>query len=105
MTYNILVSGKSNVDGIITAPFAKSLNAPILLVESDTVINELKNLSVTTERVYGNTRYTTAIAVAKKVGNFNKLIICNSKDGAKNVPAVVGLAAQKNIINGKKIWI
>lgn len=122
----ILTLGTSNVDGIITAPLAQKLSAPVLMVEknklptgikseitdlkakkayliggtdviSNNVINELKTMGITSKRIYGGTRYTTAIAIAEEIGNFNSIIVCNSRDGGKNVAAIANLAAQKNI--------
>jgi len=68
---------------------------------SNNVINELKELkelrNIKTVRLYGNNRYETATAVARFVGSFDKIIICNSADNGVNAAAVSGIAAQNNI--------
>ena len=48
-------------------------------------------------RLEGKDRYLTAIALAKNVGSYNELIICNSKDNGANASAIASTAAQNNI--------
>lgn len=73
-------------------------------VISSKVVTELNNIKdnnkkiiTTITRLEGTTRYTTATAVAKNMGSFNKIIVCNSKDGGLNASAVAALAAQNGI--------
>ena len=122
----ILVNGTSSVDGIIVGGLAHKLSAPVLITPkeklnenikaeierlnpqkvyliggsatlSNTIKNELTAMDILTERIYGSTRYTTATAIATKIGSFDKVIICNSKDNGVNVSAVAAIAARKGI--------
>lgn len=122
----ILVNGTDNTDGILAGVLAHKLSAPVLLITKDNlseeIIKEIKrlnpqkayliggtavisnsitkklnNMSISTERVYGSNRYLTAIAVAKKVQTFDKVIICNSRDDGVNASAIAAIAVKNGI--------
>lgn len=121
-----LVTGTSNVDGMVVGTLANKFSGPILLVQkdkltdgvkneikrlkatkayliggsdvlSDKIVTELKGMNVSSERLFGDTRYSTATAVASKIGSFDKIIICNSRDNMLNASAISGIAAQNGI--------
>lgn len=124
---NVILSNEaSNTDGILAGILASKLSAPILLTSKDklnqeikieierlcpqkvyllggtsalseNVKNEIEKMGISTERLYGSKRYTTATAIAEKVSSFDKVIICNSKDDGKNAAAISAIAAQNGI--------
>lgn len=104
----ILVSGKAFADALSAAPFAKQLNAPILLtsnnsldkstsaelsrlkvkkvyiiggtgVVSNSVTNAVKSMKISVERISGANRYATSLAVAKQIGKPAQIFIASGK--------------------------
>ncbi|WP_169735843.1 cell wall-binding repeat-containing protein [Clostridium lundense] len=105
----VLVNGENYPDSLSAAVLAKKYNAPIVLTRSNAldsntknllqrlrtkkvyivggegVINpnierELNKLYITTERICGQDRYETSLAVAKKIGTSNGIILATGKD-------------------------
>nr|WP_291580891.1 cell wall-binding repeat-containing protein [Clostridium sp. UBA6640] len=95
--YAVLVTGADYPDALSATPLAKKYEAPILLTEKNKlndntlseikrlgvrkifivggtgvvgteVENEIKNLDIEIERIFGKGRYETSVAVAKEVG-------------------------------------
>lgn len=104
----ILVSGVTFPDALTTGPLAMKLQAPILLSNKEDIhmdtLNELKRLEVKKiyimggpvaishevekvlvdigyeiERIEGNTRYTTSLAVANVLGESDTVVMVNGK--------------------------
>ena len=101
---------KSIVDGLVAGPFARSISAPVLLTATDAlpsstkaeivrrapstvwliggtsvistdVSRELKALGVTTvTRLWGETRYDTAAAVARQMGTRGGVVLTSGED-------------------------
>ncbi|ARC84986.1 cell wall-binding repeat-containing protein [Clostridium argentinense] len=102
--YAVLVTGADYPDALSATPLAKKYEAPILLTEKNKlndntlgeikrlgvkkvfivggtgvvgteVENEIKNLNIEIERIFGQGRYETSVAVAKKVGVENGIFV------------------------------
>jgi SpoIID/LytB domain protein len=102
----VMVSATSLVDGLVAAPFARSIKAPVLLgdrnsvpqatldelarrgathvwlvggkgVLSGAVSTQLKALGLTVDRLSGDDRYGTAAAVAKKIGTSTTVLVAS----------------------------
>lgn len=107
--YAILVNGENFPDALSASVLAKKYNAPILLTGSssldDTASNQLTRLKVkkvfivggnavisstiqdsldkmgiSVERIYGDNRYATSIAVANQIGTDNGIILTTGSD-------------------------
>lgn len=107
--YAVLVNGENFPDALSASVLAKKYNAPILLTGStsldDTASNQLTRLKVkkvfivggdavispliqgnldkmgiSVERFYGDTRYSTSIAVASQIGTENGIILTTGSD-------------------------
>lgn len=122
--YVFIVQGYDFADALTVAPFAKKLNGPIILsgkerlkqetvdeitrlnpkkifilggekVISNEVEVQLKNINVNNiERIYGQTRYETALKVAEKLGGAKELFIVNGYAYADAL-SISSIAAQK----------
>lgn len=122
----ILVNGTTNIDVILAEPLANKLSAPVLRNPKDKLMAEIKNeinrlkpknayiiggtaamsknievelkaMKINVKRIYGDNRYTTAIAIAKEINSFERIIICNSSNDAQNAMAISAIAAQNKI--------
>lgn len=121
----VLVNGLGYADAVSAAPFAKQLNAPILLtggkVAEDDLLKTLKALSAKNiyviggegvvsqevvqalkeykvERIAGATRYETNAEIAKRVlanSNTKGAILVNGEDGYADSLSVAPIAAKK----------
>lgn len=98
------------VDGLVAAPYAASLGAPVLLTArdsltsatrgeilrrkatiahvvggslavSDAVVAQLRNLGLTVDRVQGATRFDTAAAVAARLGPSDEVFLASAERG------------------------
>lgn len=107
----VIATGEDFPDALAGAPLAYKENAPILLTAktwlpsqtineikrlgaekviilggpqavSGNVEKKIKELSVSVERISGNTRYDTAKKIAEKVGNSNHYIVANGQSFA-----------------------
>ena len=124
--YVFIAQGYDFADALSVAPLAKKFNAPILLngniqlredtinelkrlkakkafilggerVISKSVETQLKNININEiERIYGQTRYETALKINKKLGKSDALFITNGQSYADAL-SVSTIAAQKGI--------
>lgn len=107
----IVVTGQDYPDALSATSLAKKYNAPIILTNptslnsdseselkrlkttkvyiiggsgaiSTNVEDRIKSLGISTERVWGDDRYTTAIEVAKKVGTNNGIFVATGSNYA-----------------------
>lgn len=119
----VLINGeKGLVDALTATPYAYAKNSPILITKqakltpetgarlsamgvksvtvvggtnsvSDAVVNEVKAKGISVERIYGASRYSTSLAVAKKLDTLydvGKVAVVN---GQKGIPDAVSVAA------------
>lgn len=119
----VLINGeKGLVDALTATPYAYAKNSPILITKqakltsetgarlsamgvksvtvvggtnsvSDAVVNEIKAKGISVERIYGASRYSTSLAVAKeldKLYDVGKVAVVN---GQKGLPDAVSVAA------------
>ncbi|MBV4429888.1 cell wall-binding repeat-containing protein [Clostridium tyrobutyricum] len=104
----VLVSGEAFADALSAAPFAKQINAPILLtssksldnntsselsrlkvknvyiiggtgVVSSSVENTVKKMKINVQRISGVDRYATSLAVAKKISKPKQIFIASGQ--------------------------
>lgn len=124
--YVFIAQGYDFADALSVAPLAKKFNAPILLngniqlredtinelkrlkakkafilggerVISKSVETQLKNININEiERIYGQTRYETALKINKKLGKSDALFITNGQSYSDAL-SVSTIAAQKGI--------
>ncbi|WP_163192330.1 cell wall-binding repeat-containing protein [Clostridium thermarum] len=107
----VLARGDEYADALTAAPFAKQLNAPILLTApkaldarvkaelirlkakkiyviggtgaiSSKVVNAVSAMGIKVERICGNDRYETALAIAKKMTNKNQVFLATGTNFA-----------------------
>ncbi|WP_163215704.1 endo-1,4-beta-xylanase [Clostridium thermarum] len=107
----VLVRGDDFADALTAAPFAKQLNAPVLLTSSKAldanaeaeiirlaakkvyiigglgaisteVENTIKAMGITVERISGNDRYATALAIANRMPVKKQVFLATGKDYA-----------------------
>ncbi|HAR85904.1 MAG TPA: hypothetical protein DCR69_09240 [Clostridium sp.] len=107
----IVVTGKDYPDALSATSLAKKYNAPIILTDpaslnsnaeselkrlkttkvyiiggvgavSTNAEKSIKSLGISTERVWGDDRYTTAVEVAKKVGTNNGIFVATGSNYA-----------------------
>ncbi|WP_163195567.1 cell wall-binding repeat-containing protein [Clostridium thermarum] len=112
--YAVLARGDEFADALCAAPFAKRLNAPILLTStkfmdskvtaelkrlkvkkvyiiggtgavSEDVENALKSMRIDTERISGSDRYATSLAIANKMNNKSQVFLTTGSDFADAV--------------------
>ncbi|WP_312258228.1 cell wall-binding repeat-containing protein [Romboutsia ilealis] len=122
-TNAVLINGETGlVDALTATPYASLKNAPILITHKDNltpatltrlkamnvknvdivggvnsvsenVVNQLKANGMTVNRIAGNSRYETGLAVAKamdKISDVSKIAVVN---GEKGLPDAVSVAA------------
>lgn len=107
----VLVNDSSIADALSATPFAKAKNAPILLTQSNSLdartkaelkrLNvskvyliggnvtlssnleyELKSININSERISGDSRYSTSLELAKKIDSINtisKIVVVNGQ--------------------------
>lgn len=122
----ILVSGNSIPDALAATPFAKQKDAPILLtnlyklnedtkteikrlkaknafviggdgVVSEGILSELRQMGVEVERIAGDTRFETSLAIAKKMTNVSKIAIVNGETGLSDATSIASVAGVENM--------
>ncbi|MDK2563688.1 cell wall-binding repeat-containing protein [Romboutsia sedimentorum] len=123
----VIVNSTSMVDALSATPFADYNNAPILLTQANklnsetkkeilrlnaknvyiiggesvvlnSVINELKSMKITVQRISGNDRYKTSLEIAKKLPKFPSAIaVVNGETGLPDAVSIAPIAAEKNI--------
>lgn len=105
----VLVNGEDYPDSLSAAVLAKKYDAPIILTQNNVldsntksllqklrtkkvyivggegvvkpnVEKQVNNLNITTERISGQDRYETSLAVAKKIGTSKGIILATGKD-------------------------
>ena len=105
----VLVSGEAFADALSAAPFAKQINAPILLTSNDSldkntaaelsrlkvkkvyiiggigvisgsIENALKTMEINIERISGSDRYATSLEVAKQISSPGQVFIASGKE-------------------------
>lgn len=123
--YVVITSGEGYADALCAAPLAKKHNAPILLTESATLSddvkqeikrlnakhvfiigkyasvsqnteNEIKSLVDDVKRLGGNDRYETSVIVAKELENINGITV-TSGYGFADALSIASIAAQKGM--------
>ena len=121
--YVVIAQGYDFADALSAAPLAKKYNAPIILnskealpdntvnelkrlkvkeafilggpkVISEKAENQLKALNINVERIYGPTRFETAIYVANKVGTNDGVFVTNGR-AYPDALSVSSIAASK----------
>ncbi|MEG1142153.1 MAG: cell wall-binding repeat-containing protein [Clostridia bacterium] len=122
----VIVNSNSVVDALGATPFAKFKDAPILLTEknklnsetkkeiarlkskniyviggdgvvSNLVMNELKSMNLTVERISGNDRYETSLEVAKKLGDVSEIAVVNGVTGLPDAVSIAPVAASNKM--------
>ena len=122
----VIVNSSAIVDALSATPFAKMKDAPILLTEkdklntetkkeitrlkakniyiiggesviSDSVINELKSMNLTVERISGEDRYKTSLEVAKRLGDISEIAVVNGVTGLPDAISIAPVAASKKM--------
>ncbi|HBJ2602265.1 TPA: cell wall-binding repeat-containing protein [Clostridium botulinum] len=123
--FAIIASGEGFADALSAAPLAKKLDAPIILTEgknlnsnakqqlqrlqvknliivggpgsiSINTENQIKNLGISTKRIYGASRYDTSLEVAKEIGVENGVVITNGL-GFADALSMAPIASNKQI--------
>ncbi|QDY32645.1 cell wall-binding repeat-containing protein [Clostridium sporogenes] len=121
----IIASGEGFADALSAAPLAKKLDAPIILTEgkslnsnakqqlqrlqvknviivgglgsiSTNTENQIKNLGISTRRIYGASRYDTSLAVAKEIGLESGVVVTNGT-GFADALSMAPIAANKQM--------
>ncbi|MGI1658552.1 MAG: cell wall-binding repeat-containing protein [Desulfitobacterium sp.] len=124
-SYVVLATGNNYPDALSAAPLAQKYNAPILLADktlpqvtlneitrlkpsqificggtgviSKTIENQLSSMGIITERLQGNDRYETSVAIAKKLGvTSGELIVVNGFEWSDAL-SISPIAAKKGI--------
>jgi putative cell wall-binding protein len=119
----ILATGTNYPDALAGAPLAYHKGAPILLtskqtlhssakkgieeldvekvtilggagVISDNVVEEIKNLGVSVNRISGNNRYETAVAISKSLPNHGAAVVVSGKN-YPDALSIASIAAQE----------
>lgn len=122
----VIVNSNSMVDALSATPFAKSVNAPILLTEnnslnsetkkeisrlnakniyviggqaavSSSVTRELRYMNLSIDRIGGNDRYETSLEIAKKLGDVSEIAVVNGLTGLPDAVSIAPVAADKSI--------
>lgn len=125
----VIVNDNSLADALTATPFAEAKDAPILLTQNnkldDRTKAELKRLGVTkvyliggesslnksvesalnsekisTDRIWGNTRYETSLELAKKLDNIKKvseISVANGEKGIVDAISIAPVAAEKDM--------
>ncbi|WP_290459991.1 cell wall-binding repeat-containing protein [Romboutsia ilealis] len=129
-TNAVIINGdKGLVDALTATPYASLKNAPILVTEKDklttvtknrltrlgvknvdivggeavvsqAVENELKAMGLTVNRIKGDDRYSTSVAVAneiKKLTTVNKIAVVNGDTGLPDAVSIAAPAADNNM--------
>ena len=121
-TNAVIINGYEGlVDALTATPYAKAKNAPILITKKDAlpsetktrltqlgvknvdivggngviseaVVNELKAMNITVNRISGKTRYKTAAAVADAMDNISNVTKVAVVNGATGLPDAVSVA-------------
>ncbi|MBO3443926.1 cell wall-binding repeat-containing protein [Clostridium sp. CCUG 7971] len=122
----VLVNASSLADALSVTPFASQENAPVLLsdvnslnqttkeelkrlgvkkvyaiggttVISENVVNELKSMGVTVERISGQDRYETSLAIANRLKNISEIAVVNGEQGFADAVSIAPVCARDNI--------
>lgn len=122
----VLVNSEAMADALSATPFAKAKNAPILLTEgnklntetkaeisrlkaknvyiiggtgvvSQNVVSDLNKMGLTVERISGDDRYQTSLAVAKRLNNVSQIAVVNGVSGLPDAVSIAPVAASKNM--------
>lgn len=125
--YAVIASGEGFADALSAAPLAKKYNAPILLtrsgildsstkselqslgvknvfliggnasISSDVEV-QLKDMGITINRICGENRFETSLAVAKSLGNFTGVVVINGDDkGFADALSIAPVAASQGM--------
>lgn len=126
----VIVNSNTIADALSATPFARLEGAPILLTGSDklnsetkkeisrlqakniyviggvsvvsnSVINELKSMNLTVERISGKDRYETSLAVAKKLNEWlshiQEIAVVNGETGLSDAVSIAPVAAENRM--------
>ena len=66
-------------------------------VVSKNVVSELKAMNLNVDRISGDTRYTTALEVAKRLGNVSEIAVVNGVTGLADAVSIAPVAADRNM--------
>ncbi|UZQ51009.1 cell wall-binding repeat-containing protein [Clostridium kluyveri] len=129
--YVVIVSGENFPDALSATVLAKKYNAPILLTYLDfyseqeeqldklgvkkafiiggtgvvpkSIEDTLSKKGIEYERIYGNDRYETSVAVANKIGSENGIIVTTGSDysDALSVSSIAGKLQMPIILSQK----
>ncbi|KRU26801.1 cell wall binding repeat-containing protein [Clostridium sporogenes] len=123
--YAVIASGENFPDALSATPLAKKHNAPIIInkkdtlnedtiaqlkrlqvkeviivggsgVISDNVENQLKDMGIKVNRLWGNDRYQTSIKVAEELGNDDGVVIA-SGENFPDALSISAIASQKGM--------
>ncbi|WP_051365860.1 cell wall-binding repeat-containing protein [Metaclostridioides mangenotii] len=126
----VIVNSNSIADALSATPFARLEGAPILLTGSDklnsetkkeisrlqakniyviggesvvsnSVINELKSMNLSVERISGKDRYETSLAMAKKLNErsspIQEIAVVNGETGLSDAVSIAPVAAENRM--------
>ena len=121
----VLVTGENFPDALCATPLAKKNNGPILLARKDKldveVLNEIKrlkatkvfiiggpqvissdiektlrNMKLTTDRIYGSNRYETSVKIAERLGSPKEVVVATGEGFADGL-SIAPYAGSKQI--------
>ena len=122
----VIVNSDAISDGLCATPFAKQKNAPILLTNdnklddktkeeikrlgakniyiiggnsavSESVVNELRSMNLNVDRISGDDRFETSLAVAKRLVDVSEVAIVNGEIGLADAVSIAPVAGSKNM--------
>ncbi|RDY22805.1 DUF4430 domain-containing protein [Romboutsia maritimum] len=122
----VLVNSDKLPDALAATPFAKKVDAPILLtsankldkdtlaeiqrlqaknvfviggeaVVSQDILGELSQLNLKVERISGEDRFKTSLAIANKLSNVSKVAVVNGETGLSDATSIAAIAANENM--------
>ena len=121
----VICTGNDFPDALCAAPLAKKYNAPILLVDgkhlssdmltslkslntknaiiiagpcviSTDIENELRNIGITSRRIFGQTRFETSAKIFEEVGTSSEAFVVSGNDFPDSL-SISSLAAKKQV--------
>ena len=64
---------------------------------SGNIVSQLKSMNLKVERISGDTRYTTSLAIAKKLGTVSEIAVVNGVTGLADAVSIAPVAASKKM--------
>lgn len=122
----VLVNASSLTDALSVTPFAAQEDAPVLLSDvnnlnpttkseiirlgvknvyviggtsaiSENIVNELKSMGITVERISGEDRYKTSLAIANRFNNVSEIAVVNGEKGFADAVSIAPVCARDNM--------